>query len=57
MVALSATPSGMQVWRRFAHALGWLSLLATLALLSPGVVIEANAAAPSAALHSDVSGR
>lgn len=43
MTALSQMPSVAPVWRRLAVILGWLSLFATLALLSPGVVATANA--------------
>ena len=43
MATVSAMPSGLQLWRRCAQALGWLSLFATLALLSPGVVATADA--------------
>src|SRR6266850_2206018 len=41
--------SGAVVLRRIAVLLGWLSLLATLALLSPGIVATANADEPTAA--------
>src|SRR5687767_14330151 len=43
MTALSQTPSGALAWRRLVVTLGWLSLFATLALHSPGVVATANA--------------
>ncbi len=43
MTALSATPSADPILRRVGRLLGWLSLFATLALLSPGVVATANA--------------
>lgn len=43
MIASFPTSSGTMIWRRLAALLGWLSLFATLALLSPGVVATANA--------------
>jgi hypothetical protein len=51
MAASSPNPSSAAVLRRIALILGWLSLVATLALLSPGVVMTANAeeAEPAAA--------
>jgi hypothetical protein len=44
-----STPSAPPVLRRIATLLGWLSLFATLALLSPGVVATASADEPVAA--------
>ena len=38
-----ATPSAEPLVRRIATLLGWISLFATLALLSPGVVATASA--------------
>jgi hypothetical protein len=49
MATTSPMPSGAPVLRRIAVLLGWLSLLATLALLSPGIVATANADEPTAA--------
>ena len=49
MTTTSPMPSGAPVLRRIAVLLGWLSLLATLALLSPGIVATANADEPTAA--------
>jgi hypothetical protein len=43
MTASSPMISGAPVLRRIALLLGWLSVFATLALLSPGVVATANA--------------
>lgn len=43
MTAPSPMLSGAPVLRRIAVLLGWLSVFATLALLSPGVVATANA--------------
>jgi len=43
MTAPSPILSGAPVLRRIALLLGWLSVFATLALLSPGVVATANA--------------
>ena len=43
MTAPSPILSGVPVLRRIALLLGWLSVFATLALLSPGVVATANA--------------
>ena len=41
--ARSSRPSADLLLRRVAALLGWISLFATLALLSPGVVATANA--------------
>jgi hypothetical protein len=51
MVSASSTSmlSAQPVLRRIATLLGWLSLFATLALLSPGVVATARADEPVAA--------
>lgn len=46
MTAPSPMPSDAPVLRRIALLLGWLSVLATLALLSPGVVATASAEEP-----------
>ena len=47
-LAPSAEPiSAEPMLRRVAVWLGWLSLLATLALLSPGIVATPNAGAPA----------
>ena len=43
MTAPSPILSGAPVLRRIALLLGWLSVFATLALLSPGVVATASA--------------
>ena len=48
MTVPSLMPSGGPVLRRIALLLGWLSLFATLALLSPGIVATANADEPTA---------
>lgn len=55
MTAPSPMPSGAPVLRRIALLLGWLSLLATLALLSPGIVVTANADEPTAGPSCPVS--
>ena len=47
MAAELLTPSAEPMLRRVAVWLGWLSLLATLALLSPGIVATANSTAPA----------
>ena len=41
-------PSSGPLLRRIAMVLGWLSLFATLALLSPGIVATARADEPAA---------
>jgi hypothetical protein len=53
MIALSPMPSGAPVLRRIALLLGWLSMLATLALPSPGVVATASADELAASQRSE----
>ena len=43
MTSLAATPMLDSRMRRIGRLLGWISLFATLALLSPGVIATANA--------------
>jgi hypothetical protein len=52
MTSSSPISSSNPLLRRIVLILGWLSLVATLALLSPGVVLTANAeeAEPAAAI-------
>jgi hypothetical protein len=57
MAASPPTPSAESILRRIGVVLGWLSLFATLALLSPGIVATANADEPASSLQTPLQNR